>query len=255
MNGSEIFRNAQRYAVRNSPGLLTGLGVAGVISTAVLTAKAAVRADRLIENATIELRQKQRGSLSNREKVEIAWKEFIPPAVVAAVTIAAILGANHISSRRTAAVAAAFKISEKMAEEYRQKVVETMGPQKEEMVRSAVAKERIESVEGVGSLVLTGAQEIYFDAWSGRAFVSTRDKVDAAVNQINHQINHEWAASVSEFYDALNLPRTALSDNFGWNTDEPLDPYYTSTLLDDRRAAVEIRFNTQPFGNFYKHGV
>lgn len=246
---------AQKFAIHNSPSILTAIGVAGTISTAVLTGRAAYSSASLIENATIELRQQRRGTLSTKEKVEVVWKEFIPPAVVGVVTLSAIIGANHISTRRAAAFAAAYKLSEKMAEEYRQKVLETMGEKKEELLRSDVARERIARSDGVETIVLNDAEIVFYDSWSGRAFKSTRQRVEDAVNQVNYQINHNWAMSLTEFYNLLDLPSTAVSDDFGWNTDTLLSLYYTSTLLTDGRPACEIRYEVEPFQNFHKIGI
>lgn len=193
--------------------------------------------------------------LDRKEKLEIAWKEFIPPAVVGAITLTAIIGANRIGNRRAAALAAAFKISEQMAEEYRQKVVEHMGVQKEAKVSSDVARDRIQRADGVETIILNDTEIVFYDSWSARAFKSTRERVEAAVNQINYQINQSWAASLSEFYDLLGLEKTGVSDDFGWNSDELLEPYYTATLLPDGKPACEIRYNTQPFQNYNKIGI
>lgn len=192
--------------------------------------------------------------LSKKEIIQITHKEFIPPAIIAAVTLAAIIGANRIGTRRAAAFAAAYKLSEKMAEEYRQKVVQHMGDRKEEMVRSEIARDRIQRVEGVDTIVLGDSEIIFYDSWSARAFPSTRQRVEAAVNQINYQIMHNWSMTLTEFFELLELPKTAVSDDFGWNTDEILEISYAAVLLPDGRPACEIRYNTQPFQNFSRIG-
>lgn len=252
MNLRTILRSSQSFMVKNSPTILTAVGVVGTLTTAVLTGKAAYSSALRISEARIPEERGDRDPLTQREIVELVWKEFIPPAVVGVVTLTAIIGANRIGTRRAAAVAAAFKLSEKMAEEYRQKVVQHMGAHKEEMVRSDVARERIQQTPGVETIILNDAEVVFYDSWSARAFKSTRERVEAAVNQVNHQILQSWCVSLTEFYDLLGLEKTAVSDDFGWNTDEILDIYYTSTLLPDGKPACEIRYNTVPFQNFYK---
>lgn len=250
MNLRAILHTSQKFMLKNSPTILTAVGVVGTVTTCVLTGKAAYSSACRIrdeEDARMEI-------LERKEKLELVWKEFIPPAVVGAITLAAIIGANHIGTRRAAALASAYKISEKMAEEYRQKVVEHIGPRKEEMVRSDVARDRIERAEGVETIILNDDEIVFYDSWSARAFKSTRQRVEAAVNQINHQILQNWSMSLTEFYDLLGLEKTAVSDDFGWNTDEILDIYYTSCLLKDGKPACEIRYNTVPFQNFARIG-
>lgn len=257
MDLKEILRTTQRFVLNNSPAILTGLGVAGTVTTAILCGKAAYSS--ALQISVENTRRSDEGGnsddfLTTREAAELVWKEFIPPAIIGAATILAILGANHISTKRASALAAAFKISEQMAEEYRQKVREKMGDKSEEMMRSEIVKERMERTDTSG-LIITGSQVAFWDPWAGRAFVSTKERVQQAVNQINHQIQHNFCASLSDFYDILDLPRTALSEEFGWNTDEPLEPYYTGTLLSDGNPAIEMRFEVQPYRHFNRHGV
>lgn len=250
MNVKPFLRSAQKFALENSPTILSGVAVIGAITTSVLAAKAGYSSACRVrdeEDARTEI-------LDNREKVELVWKEFIPPAVVGTITLVAIIGANRIGTRRAAALAAAFAVSEKMAEEYRAKVIEHMGTKKEEMVRSDVARDRIQRVEGLETIVLGDSQIIFYDSWSDRAFPATIAQVEAAVNRVNYEINQSWAVSLSEFYDYLGLNKTAVSDDYGWNTDEQLDPYYTACLLPDGRPAREIRYNIQPFQHFNRIG-
>lgn len=250
-----VLKNLQKFAVQNSPTILTAIGAAGTISTAVLTARATFRAVRLIDEA-----EAQGGTAGDpkqrlKERTALVWREYVPPVVVGAVTLAAIIGANHIGSRRAAAFATAYKLSEKMAEEYRQKVVEKIGHEKEDLIRGDLAKDRIGRVPGVETIVLGEGEVVFYDDWSGRAFKKTIDEVSHAVNQINYQINQSWCASLTDFYDLLGLPKTRVSDDYGWNSDELLEPYYSSTLLEDGRPARSISFNVQPFQNYNKIGI
>lgn len=247
-----LVRNLQRFAIQNSPTILTSIGVVGTISTVVLTARSTARAIRMMDERFTMIRQETYGPPSKREVVELVWREYVPPVVVGAVTLAAIIGANHIGGRRAAAFATAYKLSEKMAEEYRQKVIDTVGHQKEDLIRGDLAKDRIERVPGVETIVLGEGEILFYDDWSGRAFKSTIDRVSNAVNQINYQINQSWCASLTEFYDALGLDKTRVSDDYGWNSDELLEPYYSSCLLEDGRPARSISFNVQPFQNYNK---
>lgn len=249
-----ILRSAQKFALQNSPTILTVVGAVGTVATVVLTGRAAYSSALLIAEARIPEQRMDRDPLTKRETAELVWKQFIPPAVIGAITLVAIVGANRIGTRRATALAAGFAISERMAEEYRDKVIEHLGGDKEEMVRSDVAKDRISKAAGVETIILNDGDIIFYDSWSARPFKATRQKVEDAVNQINYQINHSWAMSLTEFYELLDLPKTAVSDDFGWNTDALLSLWYTSCLLADGRPACEIRYEVQPFQNFNKIG-
>jgi len=247
-----ILRAVQKFTLDNSPAILTGIGVAGTITTAILVGKASYSSALRIAEANIPFERGDAEEPTKKEKIELVWKEFIPAAVVGTVTILAIIGANHVSSKRAAALAAAFKISEQMADEYRQKTVEKLGKKAEEELRSEIAKDRMERTPGRDVIILGENETMFFDEISGRYFKSTRQKIDNAVNQINHQINQTFYASLSEFYDLLDLPKSEFSDDLGWNSDELLDIFFTAVLMDDGQPAVAIRYNTSPFRHYEK---
>jgi hypothetical protein len=158
--------------------------------------------------------------------------------------------ANHIGTRRTAAIAAAFKLSEQLAEEYKERVIKTLGAKKEETMRSDLAKERMERAGGSDLIIVAGAESVFFDELSGRFFKIEMEKVRKAVNEINYKINNYMHASLSDFYDMLGLPRTSFSDEVGWNTDGLLDVRYGATLLPDDRPAISISYTTTPIRGY-----
>lgn len=247
-----VLKTAERFVVSNSPAIMTGIGVAGVVATAVLTGKASYSAALRIASENEVSIVDGKGALTDREKLDLVGKEFIPPAVVGVITMAAIIGANRIGTRRAAALAAAFKISEKMADEYRQKVIEAVGAKGEEELRAKLAKDRIDRTPGSDTVIITGNNSLFFDEFSGQYFESSMQAVQNAVNQINHQINQTFYASLTEFYDLLGLNKSDMSDEFGWNSDELLDIYHTAVMTNDGKAAVAIRYNTTPFKHYNK---
>lgn len=115
MNLKRLMRISEKFVVDNSPAILTGIGVVGTISTAFLTGRAAFKAAQILETEHWRNAQNpQSRPLTQREELELVWEEFIPPVIVGIITIAAIIGSNRIGSRRTAALAAAYSISEKV---------------------------------------------------------------------------------------------------------------------------------------------
>lgn len=245
MHIKPFLKTAQKFVTDNSPGILTGLAVAGTVTTAVLAGKAAYSSALIIERE-----KKTVDELSTKARVDLAWKFFIPPAVTGAATIVCIIGATSISTRRTAAIAAAFKLSENLAEEYKQKVVDTLGAKKEEMMRSELSRERMDR-EGWKDIVFVGGSEVmFYDELSGRFFKNEKTKVDKAINEINHQINNFYHASLSDFYERIGLPSTVFSDEVGWNSDELLDVKFAAVLLDEDKPAIGISFRTKPIRGY-----
>lgn len=252
-----ILKTAERFVTNNTPGILTGLGVAGAITTAVLTGKATLSAHRIV----LEDREPYRNldgsidddrKLSNSEIAKLVWKEFIPPAVVGTATITAIIAANRVGSRRAATIAAAFKISEQMAEEYKQKVIQSVGKKAEEKLQTELAADRMERTNPSDrqAIIVCGSESVFFDQFAGRYFKADMEKVRQAVNEINHQVNNYFCASLTDFYDKLNLPKTEMSDMLGWNTDELLEVSFYPVLMDDQRPAIGMSYNKTPIQGY-----
>lgn len=255
MTAKTVLRAAEKFITDNSPGILTGLGVAGTVTTAVLAAKATLTAEKILE-AEVSIHRDADGmlatehKLSNRQIVSLVWKEYIPPVIAGTATITCIIAANHIGSRRTAAIAAAFKLSEQLSEEYKDRVTKAFGTQKEEQVRSELAAERMAKTPGSGLIIATGSEVVFFDELSGRYFKNEIEAVRKAVNEINYRINNYYSASLSDFYEAIGLPKTQFSDEFGWNTDELLEVQYTATLIEDGKPAIAISYNKTPIRGY-----
>jgi len=257
MTWKTILQATEKFVTDNSPGILTGLGVAGAVTTAVLTGKASYSAALLVEDAVDQrVRLRSNGEpniqalLNRREKIELVWKEFIPAAVAGVTTVTAIIAANHIGSRRTAAIAAAFKLSEQLSEEYKDRVVKTLGLKNEEKMRSELAADKMARTPGSEVIIITGSEVVFFDEWSGRYFKNEMETIRKAVNEINFKINQYYSASLTDFYEMIGLPKTQISDEFGWNSDELLDVEYGTTVLQDGRPAISLIYNKVPIHGF-----
>ena len=118
------------FLVKRSPEILTGIGIAGMITTTIVAVKATPKAARLLE----DLQAQKKEPLTKVEVVKSCWKYYIPAAATGIASVTCLIGANRVSVRRTAALAAAYQISETALTEYRDKVIETIGEKKEKVV-------------------------------------------------------------------------------------------------------------------------
>lgn len=251
MTFKTILKATEKFVTDNSPGILTGLAVAGTVTTAIFAGKGAYSSGLRI--AEIERQIDRKGDyveLDAKQKLHVVWKEFIPAAVSGLATITCIIAANHIGTRRTAAIAAAFKLSEQLTEEYKERVVKTLGAQKEEKMRSELAGERMARTGGAETIIISGPECVFYDELSGRFFKNEMESIRKAVNDINHQVNNSYFASLSDFYDLIGLDRTTFSDGVGWNTDALLDVQFTATMLKDGRPAIAMMFQTSPIHGY-----
>lgn len=249
---SGIFKVSQKFVADNSPAILTGIGVLGTLTTAFLTGKAAFKASELILDEEYGSRiQGDPRPLEPREKIELVWREFVPAAGVAVMTITCIIGATRIGNRRAAALAAAYGITERAFTEYKEKVIERIGPAKEQSVRDEIAQDRVRANPATTQVIITGNGEVLcYDAYTGRYFNSTMETIKKAQNLVNYRVNNDFYASLSDFYEAVGLPTTTMSDEVGWNANKLLEIRFSTTMSEDDRPCIHIEFAVEPIRGY-----
>jgi len=270
----ELFGKASYFLNDNSASILTGIGVAGVITTSVLTGKAVLKAEELIDNEHLQrsiiAKREAAGQIGTRasgeghgkmqflttqEKLKLTWQVFAPPILAGATTILAIILANRMASKEIAALAAAYTISDKALQEYKEKVVEKIGPGKEQAIRDElVAKKLAENPVESSEVIIIGKGEVLcYDVYSGRYFQSSVEEIKRAENKINFEIVNCNYASLSSFYDELGLPPNGMSDVLGFNLDNRLEIKFSSHLSTDGRPCVAMEYHFPPVPDYGKH--
>lgn len=215
---------------KHSPEILTGIGITCMFSAVAFGVKATPKAIELIDEAKYEL---DTDKLTAVETVKATWKCYIPTALSFTIGMACIVGANSVNSKRNAALATAYKMSEMALTEYKEKVIETIGEKKEQVVRDKVAEQHVKDnpVSNSEVIITDNGSVLCYDTISGRYFMSSRDKIDKAVVKMNKCINSWQYLSLNEFYDAIGLTHIAIGDDMGWN--DHIEIYYSSTLIEE----------------------
>ena len=243
-------RNMRTAVKKHSPEILTGIGIAGMITTTVMAVRATPKALILIEEKKDELEVNE---LTPKEIVQAAWACYIPAAVTGTVSIACLIGASSVNIRRRAALATAYTLSESALKEYQEKVVETIGEKKEQGIRDAVAKDKIEKnpVSNREVVILERGNTLCFDAVSGRYFKSDIEKIKKAVNELNLRMRDEMYISLNEFYYEIGLNGTSIGDELGWNVNQGyIDVSFSSQLADDGTPCLVIEYHIAPRYDF-----
>lgn len=253
LNLANLVSNTRQFANKHSPEILTGIGIAGMITTTVLAVRATPKALELLEEKKNE---DWVDELSLLEVVKTAWKPYVPAAVTGIASVACLIGASSVNAKRNAALATAYKLSETALTEYREKVIETIGEKKEKTVRDKVAEERVKKnpVSKSEVIVTNNGTTLCFDPISARYFKSSIDKIKRAENELNKQMLHDISGYVSlnEFYDELGLDHTSVGDDLGWNVDRLIDISFSSQLNDNGEPSVVLDYLVAPKYDFYK---
>lgn len=252
-NLANLMSNTRQFVSKRSPEILTGIGIAGMITTTVLAVRATPKALQLIEEKKNE---DWVDELSPLEVVKAAWKPYVPAAVTGIASVACLIGASSVNAKRNAALATAYKLSETALSEYREKVIETIGEKKEKTVRDKVAEERVKKnpVSKSEVVVTNNGTTLCFDPISARYFKSSIDKIKRAENELNKQMLHDISGYVSlnDFYDELGLDHTSVGDDLGWNVDRLIDISFSSQLNDNGEPSVVLDYLVAPKYDFYK---
>jgi hypothetical protein len=255
VNIGAIVKRAQKATADNAPTVLTALGVTGLVTTAVLTGRASFKAAEVMAVNHHKLVDNEFEPLPVFEKVKIVfpdvWKYYVPAVGTGAVTIACIVSANHISTRRAAVLASAYSIAQEGFQEYKVKVLEKIGEKKEKEVRDEIAQDRVTKNPPAEVYVINEGEVLCMDMHSGRYFKSTLENIKAAQNKINHRIRNDNYASLTDFWDFIGLRKTDNSDEIGWNFDAYLEIDYGSAITEDGKPCITIGFQTIPVRGYY----
>ena len=246
LNLSNIAKGVRTAMKKHSPEILTGIGIAGMITTTVMAVKATPKALVLIEDKKIE---NDTDKLTPVETIKATWTCYIPAAVTGCLSISCLIGASSVNVRRNAALATAYTLSESALKEYQEKVIETIGEKKEQSVKDAIAKDRIErdSVTSKEVIITERGNTLCYDVISGRYFKSDIDKLKKAENELNRQMRDEMYISLNEFYYEIGLNPTSIGDDLGWSIDHGyIDLQFSSQLTDEGAPCLVINYQITP---------
>lgn len=242
-----------RFTVKkHSPEILTGIGIAGMITTTVMAVRATPKALYLLDEAKKEQKNEK---LNVRDTVKVTWKCYIPTAIIGSMSIVCLIGSVSVNIRRNAALTTAYTLSSTALRDYQKKVIETVGDKKEHSIQDALAKDKIvqNPVSNTEVFITGRGSTLCLDPLSQRYFKSDIEKIKKAMNDLNRQMRDEMCISLNEFYYELGLSGIAIGDDLGWNIDDGyIDIYFSTQLADDGTPCLVIEHTNKPQYNFQK---
>lgn len=231
---------------KHSPEILTGIGIAGMITTTVMAVRATPKALILIEERREEIRVEK---LEAMDMVKTAWACYIPAAITGTLSVACLIGASSVNARRNAALATAYTLSESALKDYQGKVIEMFGEKKNEAVKDAVAKDKVEKNPVITRevIITEKGNTLCYDAISGRYFKSDIEKIKKAECELNRQMLDDMYVSLNDFYYEIGLDSVKLGDELGWNVDSGyIDLSFSSQLASDGTPCLVIDYSVAP---------
>lgn len=264
-----VSRNAGRTALvasKHSPTLLFAAGVVGVVGTAVLASKATLRLEDVLEehNANKE-KAKQALDLNldnyttrdyNKDLtilyIRVATnvvKLYGPTILLGAATVAALAGSHNILSRRNAGLTAAYAALDKGFSDYRKRVSDEFGEDKERELRYSTRDhavvEETTNKDGKTSSKAKNTKRVgphgasiyakFFDEYTKNW------KTDPQMNLFfikcqqtyaNDMLRARGHVFLNEVYDMLGFERTKAGQVVGWVLSPEGDNYIDFGVFD-----------------------
>lgn len=266
---TNLLLSTRKFIGKHSPEILTGMGLAGLLSSTVLAVKATPKALMLMED---EIERKNRQILKEAttndmsecqhitqlkplELIKTCWKPYIPAIGMSIVGTSCIIGASAIHYNRNAALATVYALSERTLANYRNKVVETLGENKEREIREKIAQDKVNDnkISNQSIIITSKGNTLCMDSFSGRLFRSDIDHIKKAINKINRDLVYDHYVSLNTVYGEIGLDNVKDGGLLGWNLDNGLiEPSFSACLTEDGEPCVVIDFYMSPKYDFDK---
>lgn len=248
---SNIFKTIWEACKKHSPELLTGFGIAGMLTTTVIAVRATPKAMKKIEEKKEELGKEK---LSVKETVVATWKCYIPAVVTAAASTAALVGSTTISLNRNTVLATGLAISEAARKEFEEKTKEVIGEKKVDQIKEEVAKDKVKYADcpDTKSLSTVGFASSYLckDNVTNQFFMSDHETVRKIFNDLNSRLMREMYLTVNEYTDAFNIDHVPWGNDMQWDVNKrPFDPIITYGSTKDGVPCMIIDFDKDDYLN------
>lgn len=269
-----------------SPEILTAAGVIGTVGSTVLACKATLKVEDILDeakkksnlinavhNGEIEVdaeytdKDYSKDLLVNRTQTAVKLIKLYGPAIsLGALSIAAILGGQHILRKRNVAVMAAYKLCEESFNNYRSRVKEELGEEKDRQfyygITEETVKEKVKSKDGKIKTVTKKVEKTpdHLCSQYARFFDEANPNWDKSPeqnmyflkmvqNQMNDKLQARGHVFLNEVYDALGFERSEAGQFVGWirNRDntamEASDGYIDFNIFDGKNYAKRAFVN------------
>ena len=263
MEIASYVKTAKSVITANSPVLLLGTTIAGVVTTGVLAAKAGYKARGIIDEERMnrvnspeppfdlfteyyKAYLNETPELTIQEKTQLTWLTYATAGISGAGTIAAAVGTHTIHTKRANAMAALYAVTSNKLDDMSEKAEKMLGPKKTQQLRNEIAQDQVDrNPLDSNEIVMVGGNELCYDEWSGRYFMSTMQKLEEAINDLNRMIITYGDVSLNQFYDRIGLDSIPMGEDFGWSGPK-VDGKFGAVTAIDGRPAISVGFHTAP---------
>jgi hypothetical protein len=232
---------------KNSPHIFFGAGLISMTVSTVLACRATLKLHPTLDEINEDLesaRHKARSEGTNRELAMVYLRAsgklgrlYAPAAIFGVVGVGALSGSHVQLSRRNTALTAAYAGLAKAFDEYKARVSEEVGEQKELDIRHDL--ERVKGQLPVGNPLGLSQYARFFDEsnvnWE-KDPETNRMFLECQVRYVNHRLQSRGHVFLNEVYDALGFEHSREGAVVGWVWQGEGDDYITFGLHEARNS-------------------
>lgn len=225
---------------KHSPTILFVGGVVGVVATTVLACRATLKLEEILDEAqeahekaqTLEHvrysekdRRRDHAYIYVRTAAKVA-KLYAPAIGVGVVSVGALTGSHVIISRRNVALTAAYSALEKGFEQYRKRVIDDVGEEKDREYRYGLETREVleETAKGprIKNIKMPKDASIYARFFDETSTLWSKDPMynqfflQCQQNYANDKLRARGHVFLNEVYDSLGLERSPEGAVVGW---------------------------------------
>jgi hypothetical protein len=253
-----------------SPQILTGVGVVGVVTSGVLASKATLKLEPIVSEikAGVEVAKDLKTTKTADEYSSTQYKKDIthtyflggleivklygPSATTMTLSILCLVSAQGIMHQRNAALAAAYKSIEQTFSEYRKRVIEEYGEDKDRDFRTGARDVEETDAEGNVTIVthLDGSKSSRYARFFDETNPNWEKKPEynmlflkSVQNHMNDKLLVQGHVFLNEVYDRLGFDRTTEGAVVGWIMGGEGDNYIDFNIYDYHSQAKRAFVN------------
>jgi len=247
---------------KNSPTILFGVGIIGVVATVVLASRATLKLEDTVDETSKNLDEAKRKHYSEHEQystqayqkdVTIQYlrgvgsitKLYGPAFVVGVVSIGCLTGSHHILTTRNTSLMAAYSVLQKGFDEYRARVKGELGPDKDREFRYGTETHEILEETKKGEPIVKQVKRVGPQGASiyARFFDESSDSWDPhpSYNLVFLRTQQNWCNDMllarghlflNEVYDRLGMERSTPGAVVGWLVSKDGDNFVDFGIYD-----------------------
>lgn len=193
------------------------------------------------------------------EGVKEVAPHVVKPVVAGVICISAQWVGPVISKNKQAALAAGLSMLEETVRSTDAHLDEIVGKKKADLVREAVAGDRVENFQGGGIIETGHGNQLFFMMSTGVWFRSSPDYIRLVFSRINERLADYEEIDLNDALDDLGLERCKLADYVGWSARDgeraEVDLRNTGMYIDKvsgkEEAAIFVSSNETPLTNVF----